>query len=159
MKKHRLLCNNNWGNINKPTAGEVHAFENWNRKFTTDICGFLDFETVWLLRTKIVSRIQSWKCWWQKTLKIMIMEWLLHLIMLLGIVTHCWKFWWQEPQRWIWTHSTFLGYKKKPSKKTDSYLFVTIFSLNVSFVWMMNRFTHFLIVIKTPANKPVLFHN
>ena len=46
MKKHRLLCNNNWGNINKPTAGEVLAFENWNRKFTTDICGFLDFETV-----------------------------------------------------------------------------------------------------------------
>ena len=116
MKKHRLLCNNNWGNINKPTTGEVPAFENWNRKFTTDICGFLDFETVWLLRTKIVSRIQSWKCWWQKTPKIMIMEWLLHLIMLLGIVTHCWKFWWQEPQRWIWTHSTFLGYLKNHLK-------------------------------------------
>ena len=46
LKKHKLMCNNPRGQAEfAPEPGESVKFKNWNRKYTTPVIGFLDFET------------------------------------------------------------------------------------------------------------------
>jgi hypothetical protein len=47
LKKHKLSCNNPQGQAETmPEKGEQIEFDGWNKKFQSNVTGFLDFETV-----------------------------------------------------------------------------------------------------------------
>mgnify|MGYP001321404365 CR=1 FL=1 len=47
LKKHKLSCSNPRGQVEiMPEEGEQIEFDNWHKKFSSDVVGFLDFETV-----------------------------------------------------------------------------------------------------------------
>ena len=47
LKKHKLSCNNPRGQAETmPEEGDEIEFNGWNKKFQSDVVGFLDFETV-----------------------------------------------------------------------------------------------------------------
>ena len=47
LKNHKLSCNNPRGQVEAmPEEGEHIYFNSWNKKFPSDVVGFLDFETI-----------------------------------------------------------------------------------------------------------------
>lgn len=47
LKKHKLCCNNPRGQVEAmPEEGDEIGFNSWDKKFPSDVVGFLDFETV-----------------------------------------------------------------------------------------------------------------